>query len=465
MTWRKLFRRGLSAFLIAIFLTSAGVVCAAIEIFDGTGQYIMSDFENPDIAKQRARQRAEQDLQKKVVVYLQEYSREINVVLTDEEISAVASNETDIIDKMHFSQKPATVDGKPVIIWTATLKANINSDVIPDWFKRHPLEKIIILQQSNNLHEAIKNNFALAEKLTTQYKSANTQVERNRIRQQINQIDKDFLAVQKLTESNKLAYREDSEAIKFCNEALKLNPNLAEAYNSRGIVHVRLRENDQAILDFDKAVELKPNDATFYFNRGVFYTNDLEQHERAIEDFDKALELKADYAEAYCARGNAYSDLGQYERALQDYNKAIELKPDFDWAYSNRGIAYGELEDYQQAVQDFDKTIELNPNPEWVYLLRGIVYFELEDYRQAIKDFDQALEFKPDYADVYQMRGYVYCLLEDYRQAIKDFDKVIELNPNVADVYHTRGICYKELGDEAKAQADFDKAKELGYSD
>ena len=58
---RKIFRRALTAFLIVIFLLSAAIVGAAVQIFDGAGQYIMSDFEKHDIAKQRAQKRAERD--------------------------------------------------------------------------------------------------------------------------------------------------------------------------------------------------------------------------------------------------------------------------------------------------------------------------------------------------------------------------------------------------------------------
>lgn len=52
----------------------------------------MSDFENHDIAKQRAQQRAEHDAQKKAGVALKTFSWSINSELTDEEVSAVTNN-------------------------------------------------------------------------------------------------------------------------------------------------------------------------------------------------------------------------------------------------------------------------------------------------------------------------------------------------------------------------------------
>ena len=92
MTRQKLFRLAFMTFLVAIFVLSATIVGAAVEIFNGEGKYIMSDFENHDIAKQRAQQRAEKDAQKKAGVALKTFSRSINSELTDNEVSAVTNN-------------------------------------------------------------------------------------------------------------------------------------------------------------------------------------------------------------------------------------------------------------------------------------------------------------------------------------------------------------------------------------
>lgn len=83
----------------------------------------MSDFENPDIAKQRARQRAEKAAKQQAGIYLKTYSRSVNNELTDEEISAVTNNITNIVGEVKYDKKIADADGEQVIIWTATLTA------------------------------------------------------------------------------------------------------------------------------------------------------------------------------------------------------------------------------------------------------------------------------------------------------------------------------------------------------
>ena len=81
-----------------IFLLSAAIVGAAVQIFDGTGQYIMSDDLDHEFGKKRAQQRAERDAQKKAGVALKTFSRSINSELADDAVSAVVNNIIQVSD-------------------------------------------------------------------------------------------------------------------------------------------------------------------------------------------------------------------------------------------------------------------------------------------------------------------------------------------------------------------------------
>ena len=96
---------------------------------------------------------------------------------------------------------------------------------------------------------------------------------------------------------------------------------------------------EKAVEYLNNAIKLKPEDALAYNNRGAAYA-ELGQYQRAIEDYNEAIRLKPEDALAYNNRGIAYSELGQYQRAIEDYNKAIRLKPEDALAYNNRGLAY-----------------------------------------------------------------------------------------------------------------------------
>jgi len=148
------------------------------------------------------------------------------------------------------------------------------------------------------------------------------------------------------------------KALEYLNEAIKLKPDYAEAYNNRGNVYGDLGQHKQAIEDYNEAIRLKPDYAMAYNNRGVTY-RDFGQNQRAIEDYNEAIRLNPNDAMAYNNRGVTYRDLGQNQQAIENYNEAIRLKPDYAMAYSNRGDAYLTQGDKESGCSDAQKACEL----------------------------------------------------------------------------------------------------------
>ena len=79
-----------------------------------------------------------------------------------------------------------------------------------------------------------------------------------------------------------------------------------------------------AIADFDTAIRLNPDDATAYNTRGVA-KGKLGQHFDAIADFDNAIRLNPDDATAYNNRGLAKARLNRISEAKQDVRTALRL--------------------------------------------------------------------------------------------------------------------------------------------
>jgi tetratricopeptide (TPR) repeat protein len=147
-------------------------------------------------------------------------------------------------------------------------------------------------------------------------------------------------------------------AIADLDKAITLNPNYAEAYNSRGLTYRALKNYQRAIADYDKAVALNPTLALAYTNRGILY-HALKDYPKAIADFDKAIEINANHTYAYNSRGNTYAELKEPAKAIADYTKAIEINPEYANAYYNRGNTYAELKDFPRAVMDYRKAADL----------------------------------------------------------------------------------------------------------
>jgi tetratricopeptide (TPR) repeat protein len=147
-------------------------------------------------------------------------------------------------------------------------------------------------------------------------------------------------------------------AIADLDKAISLNPDYAEAYNSRGLTYRALKDYQKAIADYDKAIALNPKLALAYTNRGIIY-HALKEYPKAIADFDKAIEINANHTYAYNSRGNTYAELKEHAKAIADYTKAIEINSEYANAYYNRGNTYAELKDFPRAVMDYRKAADL----------------------------------------------------------------------------------------------------------
>lgn len=108
----------------------------------------------------------------------------------------------------------------------------------------------------------------------------------------------------------------------------------------------KLGNFDQAIVEFTKAIDIDPNLAKAYNNRGVAYAQEGSLP-RAIADFTMAIANNLKDSEAYNNRGRAYASTGNLTQAIFDYTKAIENNAFYVKAYNNREIAYYKLKEYK----------------------------------------------------------------------------------------------------------------------
>ena len=109
---------------------------------------------------------------------------------------------------------------------------------------------------------------------------------------------------------------------------------------------------------WDKAIAANPQMAEAYNNRGLAFYN-LERHQQAINDFSQAIRMKPQYAEAFNNRGNAYYALDQYEKAEADFNKSLQLRPKYSKALLNRGLAYFQMNKREESCKDFRRACDL----------------------------------------------------------------------------------------------------------
>ena len=150
--------------------------------------------------------------------------------------------------------------------------------------------------------------------------------------------------------------RQYQEAITYYTHALRIKPDMPEAYNDRGNAYLMVGKYNNAIADYSMAIKLRPAFALAHHNRGLAFRK-LGKTKKAVKDYNQAIKYKPDYAEAFNNRGYAFYTLGQHRRAIADYTKAIKIRPAFALAYLNRAYARIALKQFQKAVTDFNRAV------------------------------------------------------------------------------------------------------------
>ena len=155
-------------------------------------------------------------------------------------------------------------------------------------------------------------------------------------------------------------------AIALLDEALRINPQHAEAWGARATAVRKLGDYQRAVQDATRAIEIDPKFAGAYCQRAFAYQqSQLDNRvEQSFADASKAIELDPTLPLSFIIRGNARLELKEYAEAVADFTKAIELNPRSYSAYGNRARGYSALGDVGKAREDINKALSLNPPKE-----------------------------------------------------------------------------------------------------
>lgn len=191
--------------------------------------------------------------------------------------------------------------------------------------------------------------------------------------------DKNALDYFDLGMKTSLAYKKTN----YFTKAIELNPNLASAYEKRGLNYYFQGKYNEVIDDFTNYIRLVPNKADAYRMLGLAYLK-INNHEKAIVNFDRARDLEPGMKGVLGYRAEALRMMGQLSEAIEDSSRAINIESDLrilSDIYRTRAKAYLESGEEVLAGADFKKAAEIDPR---YFLYRYVsAYADLEDMRRA----------------------------------------------------------------------------------
>lgn len=286
-----------------------------------------------------------------------------------------------------------------------------------------------------------------------------------------------------------------SEAINYCEAALKIDDTRVDAHMLLGGLYTSIKAYDGAIKEYENVLRMDPSNseaplylgavfaekkqykkALSYFAKLVtdednrmrylveYYMGRVYQEMKLMKEaeaaFNRSIDLKSDFYDALVALGSLYEVQGKTEKEIDLYVKfQRENGPHSVLAETLAQIFLGR-KDYARALEQLQLLEELDDDLLSVKIKIALIYVEQKDYPRAVSKLEQTLEMAPESDKV---RFYLAALFEEMKQpenAIKYFQEVpVDSNFYSESVIHAAYLL-KQQGDLVSAKNTLEKGLE-----
>jgi serine/threonine-protein kinase len=145
-----------------------------------------------------------------------------------------------------------------------------------------------------------------------------------------------------------------AEATRAVNKALDLDPDLADAHASKGLMLSHSGQLAEGLKHLERAVELNPGHAAAYNLLGrALYS--YERIPESLAAIDKSISLDPVSMMVYTGAGDAYYFARQYEKSVVHYRMSLELDARFDGTHTGLARSLEALGRFDEAREEYEE--------------------------------------------------------------------------------------------------------------
>ena len=187
------------------------------------------------------------------------------------------------------------------------------------------------------------------------------------------------------------------EADAASRKAMELDPNLAEAFASRGLAVALNKRYDEAAKEFETAIRLNPRlfEAYYFYARALHAQGNMA---RAAEMFEKACNVNPEDYQAPRLLAGALTALDRHEesraadrRALTVIQKHVELHPDDPRAILFGASAYCQLGQRDKSLDWIGRALAIAPDETMTLYNAACTYSLLGETEKAIDCLEKSI--------------------------------------------------------------------------
>ena len=264
------------------------------------------------------------------------------------------------------------------------------------------------------------------------------------------------------------------EAVKYFEEATKLNPGLLKAWKNLGRAHFKSGKTNEALLVWKTILKIEPGDQELQNSVG-FILMAKGQWRRAIPYLEKSLKTDSSQNIVRLRLGSAYKETGQYNRAILLLEQALNVQPDKQDILILLADTYEIWGRRDRAISIYEKFLPMHANDLTENKKSGIVrrlsillarqadeWFHGGQFHRAEMFYKQALSWEPDNYRILLNLGWTLEKQGKYHEAIYHWKKVA--SGGDASIAHQIADAYFHLEKNGQAEEWYQKTAQLDSS-
>ena len=250
-----------------------------------------------------------------------------------------------------------------------------------------------------------------------------------------------------MTQEEEIAALKEEE-MELARHLMNEFPRSDGSHMLMGDLYARHGNSTEAVKFWEKGLEINPTNFDAYRNTGRIAL-ETEQFDRAVEFLRKALEIRPDSADLRSDIAKALMDSGRYAEAITELQQEINIFPLSFTARFQLAEAYRQQKEYDKAIEHYEQTIRLEPEHSHAHYGLAMVYARTGQ-RDKARQFEAVFRKLRDKIDsVYSSR----------QSGSREY--LASLRASVVKTYLDAERLYRDSGNIAKAEELLNRASGL----
>ena len=211
------------------------------------------------------------------------------------------------------------------------------------------------------------------------------------------------------------------EALSRLQEAVTLDPELADAHIGLGNVYMMLNDGANAEVNYRAALARNPESPTGNYNLGLCMKS-RGQYEAALGNFDRARQGAPELLNATVEYARCLILLGRFQPAITLLKETVESNRENASVWKTMGDAHLKMHEAAAAMECYEAARRLGGAAAEFYCSLGMAQHELGRIGEAEASYDQALALQPDFPLARFHRSLSRLIRGDYARGWPDYE-------------------------------------------